>query len=307
MERTLLVAVDGSVYSSNSLDYLARLFAGDQNLTIHLLHVASSGGADKEWMNDVDPLRSQVAGSDKRSILGRKYLKEAEERLLRQGFTPERLQTRVKSASGISSAIREEAERGNFDAIVIGRRGLGSVGTMFFGSTSTDLIEKCHRSPLWIIDGNVSATRFLLAVHSHPSSLMAADHLAFMLKGIPGAEICLYHSNSVFGSQTPAKAEDFHAQWGKQWCDQYLDLDNFLFYAHAQLLVDNGFSRYRITQLPAQMHLDVSSDLLKQAKQHNCGTIVIGRRRRDLSRGQLKGVSDKTVKQAQNVAVWLAG
>lgn len=307
MERTLLVAVDGSVYSSNSLDYLGRLFAGDRDLTIHLLHVASSGSTGKEWMNDVDPLRSQVAGSDKRSILGRKYLKEAEERLLRQGFAAERIQTRVKSAASISSAIREEAERGNFDAIVIGRRGLGAVGTMFFGSTSTDLIEKCHRSPLWIIDGNVSATRFLLAVHNHPSSLMAADHLAFMLKGVAGAEICLYHSNSVFGSQTPAKAEDFHAQWGKQWCDQYLDLDNFLFYAHAQLLVDNGFSRHRITQLPAQMHLDVSSDLLKQAKQHRCGTIVIGRRRRDLSRGQLKGVSDKTVKQAQNVAVWLAG
>ncbi len=236
MERTLLVAVDGSVYSSNSLDYLARLFADNRDISLHLLYVATSGSADKEWMNDVDPLRSQVAGSDKRSILGRKYLKEAEERMLRQGFAPERLQTRVKSASSISSAIREEAERGNFDAIVIGRRGLGAVGTMFFGSTSTDLIEKCHHSPLWIIDGNVSAPRFLLAVHSHPSSLMAADHLAFMLKGVPGAEICLYHSNSVFGSQTPAKVQDFHAQWGKEWCDQYLDLDNFLFYAHAQLL-----------------------------------------------------------------------
>lgn len=307
MERTLLVAVDGSVYSSNSLDYLARLFAHDRDITIHLLNVAASGSADKDWMNEVDPLRSQVAGSDKRSILGRKYLKEAEERMLRQGFAPERLQTRVKNASSISSAIREEAERGNYDAIVIGRRGLGAVGTMFFGSTSSDLIEKCHRSPLWIIDGNVSAARFLLAVHSHPSSLMAADHLAFMLKGVPGAEICLYHSNSVFGSQTPAKAEDFHAQWGKEWCDQYLDLDNYLFYAHAQLLVDNGFSRHRIIQLPTQMHLDVSSDLLKQAKEHHCGTIVIGRRRRDINRGQLKGVSDKTVKQAQNVAVWLAG
>lgn len=307
MERTLLVAVDGSVYSFNSLDYLARLFAADGNLTLHLLNVASSGGADKDWMNDVDPLRSHTSGSDKRSLLGRKYLKEAEERLLRQGFPAERIQTRVKSASNISRTIREEAERGHYDAIVIGRRGLGAVGTMFFGSTSADLIEKCHRSPLWIVDGNVSATRFLLAVHSHPSSLMAADHLAFMLKEIPGAEICLYHSNSVFGSHPPARAEDFHAQWGKAWCDQYLDLDNFLFYAHTQLLVDNGFSRHRINQLPAQMHLDVSSDLLKQAKQHHCGTIVIGRRRRDLSRGQLKGVSDKTVKQAQDVAVWLAG
>ena len=307
MDRTILVAIDGSVYSSNSLDYLAKLFSSDRRLNIHLLHVVSSGGADKDWMNDVDPLRAQMPGNDKRSVQARKHLKEAQERLLRCGFLEEQIQTRTKSASAICNAIREEAERGNYDAVLIGRRGLGAMGNMFFGSTSSDLIEKCHNSPLWIVDGNISATRFLLAVHSQPSSLMAADHLAFILKGHPNAEIYLYHSNSVFGQQTPAKPEAFHAQWGKEWCDRYLDLDNFLFYAHAQLLTDNGFSRHRIKQLPAQMHLDVGSDLLKQAKQHHCGTIVIGRRRRDLSRGQLKGVSDKTVKQAQNVAVWLAG
>ncbi|MGD9948541.1 MAG: universal stress protein [Desulfobulbus sp.] len=307
MDRTILVAIDGSVYSSNSLDYLAKLFAADHKLNIHLLQVVSSGGADKDWMYDVDPLRGQGAGNDKRSMVARKHLKEAQERLLRHGFTETQIQTRAKNASGICTAIREEAERGNYDAVLIGRRGLGAMGNMFFGSTTSDLIEKCHRSPLWIVDGNVSAPHFLLAVHSHPSSLMAADHLAFMLKGHPSAEIYLYHSNSVFGKQAPARSEDFHAQWGKEWCEKYLDLDNFLFYAHAQLLVDSGFSRHRIKQLPAQMHMDVSSDLLKQAKRHNCGTIVIGRRRRDLSHGQLKGVSDKTVKQAQDLAVWLAG
>lgn len=307
MDKTILVAIDGSVYSSNSLDYLAKLFAADRKLNIHLIHVVSSGGADKDWMFDVDPLRSQGSGNDKRSLLARKHLKDAQERLFRHGFSEQQVQTKTKTASGICNAIREEAERGNYDAVLIGRRGLGSMGNMFFGSTSADLIEKCHRSPLWIVDGNVRATRFLLAVHSHPSSLMAADHLAFMLKEHPSAEICLYHSNTVFGKQTPARPEEFHAQWGKSWCEKYLDLDNFLFYAHAQVLADNGFSRHRIKQLPTQMHLDVSSDLLKQAKQHNCGTIVIGRRRRDLSRGQLKGVSDKTVKQAQDVAVWLAG
>jgi len=227
--------------------------------------------------------------------------------LIRSGFAQERIQTRVKTAASVSGAIREEAERGNYDSLLVGRRGLGAVGNMFFGSTSSDLIERCHRVPLWIVDGSVGASRFLLAVHSHPASLMAADHLAFMLKDHPSAEICLYHSNSVFGKQPAARAEEFHPQWGKAWCDQYLDLDNFLFYAHAQLLVDNGFARHRITQLPAQMHLDVSSDLLKQAKQYSCGTIVIGRRRRDLAKGQLKGISEKTLKQAENIAVWLAG
>jgi len=307
MERTILVAVDGSVYSGNSLEYLIKLFGPDRSLSLHLLSVVSSGGGGKDWMFDVDPLRTQSPESEKRAHLARKHLKEAEDRLVRNGFAREQIESRVKIASAISSAIREEAERGNYDSVVIGRRGLGTVGNMFFGSTSGELIEKCHKVPLWIVDGNVNASRFLLAVHCHPSSLMAADHLAYMLKNHPAAEICLYHSNSVFGSQQAAKAEEFHAQWGKAWCDQYLDLDNFLFFAHAQLLVASGIPRHRITQLPAQMHIDVGSDLLRQAKQHQCGTIVIGRRRRDLAKGQLKGVSDKTLKQAQNIAIWLAG
>ena len=33
MEKKILVAVDGSVYSSNSLDYLAKLFGPDRSLS----------------------------------------------------------------------------------------------------------------------------------------------------------------------------------------------------------------------------------------------------------------------------------
>lgn len=307
MEKTVLVAIDGSVYSCNSLDYLAKLFSSDHNLAIHLLSVVSSGGGGKDWMFDVDPHRTHSPASEKNAHLARKHLREAEERLVRHGFPKEKIESHVRVASSICTAIRDEAERGRYDSVLIGRRGLGAVGNMFFGSTSSELVEKCHKNPLWIIDGSVTANRFLLAVQSLPASLMAADHLAFILKEHPNAEICLYHSNSVFGKQQPAKEEDFHKQWGKSWCDQYLDLDNFLFFAHAQLLVENGIPRHRITQLPAQMHLDVSADLLRQAKQYQCGTIVIGRRSRDGGRNLIKGVSDRTLNQAQNIAVWLVG
>jgi nucleotide-binding universal stress UspA family protein len=307
MEKNILVAVDGSVYSSNSLDYLTKLFGAGHNLSIHLFSVVSAGGAGKDWMFDVDPHRTQSPASDKHSHLARKHLKEAEDRLIRSGFAKEKITSTVRVASGICATIRAEAERGQYDSVLIGRRGLGTMGNMFFGSTSGELVEKSPKIPLWIVDGTISSSRFLLAVQSQPASLMAADHLAFILKDHPNAEICLYHSNSVFGRQNPAKEEAFHKQWGKSWCDQYLDIDNFLFFAHAQLLVDNGIARHRITQLPTQMHLDVSADLLRQAKQYNCGTIVIGRRSRDGGKNLIKGVSDKTLNQAENIAVWLAG
>ena len=60
MKKKILVAVDGSVYSSNSVDYLIRLFKKDPNLSLQLLSVVSAGSSDQNWMLDVDPLRGDT-------------------------------------------------------------------------------------------------------------------------------------------------------------------------------------------------------------------------------------------------------
>jgi len=307
MEKSILVAVDGSPYSSNSLDYLHTIFGTGTAPEIHLISVVPAGSGGQEWMYDVDPLREESALTQKRKRIAHRYLDDAKNRLIRKGYPKDKIHYRTQtSSSGVAPCLHREAEKGNYDAILIGRRGIGALGGMLFGSTSLELITKCQKIPVWIIDGEVTSTRFLLAVQAKPESLMAADHLAFILKDHPEAEILLYHSNSVFGRQQPAGAEEFHAQWGKKWCEQYLDIDNFLFFAHAQVLMDNGIAKQRITQLPTQMHIDVSADLLKQAKKNNCGTIVLGRGPRT-EKKLFKGASDKTLQQAQNIAVWLVG
>ncbi|BCO09556.1 hypothetical protein GF1_19320 [Desulfolithobacter dissulfuricans] len=57
MEKKILVAIDGSVYSSNSLDYLIKQFANDKDICVHLLSIISSAGKDDNWMFEVDSLR----------------------------------------------------------------------------------------------------------------------------------------------------------------------------------------------------------------------------------------------------------
>lgn len=307
-EKAILVAIDGSVYSSNSLDYLITIFSGDNKLQVHLLSVVQRTDSSQNWMLDVDPLRNESPAVEKKQMLARRNLEDAKKRLIRNGFTEQQIHISVKiTPADIASLIHQEALSNQYDSILLGRRGVGTVGELFFGSTSSLLIEKCHRIPLWIIDGEVHANRFLLAVQSQPESLMAADHLAWILKEHPDAQICLYHSNTFFGNKTAAKPEAFHSTWGREWCDTYLDLENFLFYAHAQVLLDNGIAKNRISQLPVQMHIDVGFDLLRQAQKYHCGTIVLGRRGPDVDKGLLKGVSERTMQQAQDIAVWLVG
>ncbi len=308
IEKNILAAVDGSVYSSNSLDYLIRLFKNDRNLIIHLVSVVSAGSSDQNWMLDVDPLRGDTPAVELRKAKASRYLKDAQGRLLRNGFLEDQISYCVQSSSSsLATTIHHFANKGMYDGLLVGRRGIGKVGEMFMGSVSADLISKCHEVPLWIIDGDVTSTRFLLAVQATPRSLMAADHLGFVMQSNPNTEICLYHSSSFFGSRPPVPAEEFHRQWGEEWCNEHLDLDDYLYQAHAKILVDSGISEKQISVIPPHKDLDASHDLLRQAKKHGCGTVVIGRRARDVEKGLLGGVSDRTTQHAQDTAVWLVG
>ena len=308
MDKKILVAVDGSPHSLNSLDYLAHLFKDDPTISLHLHAVVSEAGSGQNWMYEVDPLREHTPLTERRRVTAEKFLRDARSRLDRKGFSEERVShAAVVSQLQAAPAIHHEAATGVYDALVIGRRGMGKVGEMFFGSVSAYLIERCHDVPLWIIDGEVTSSRYLLAVHCKPQSLMAADHLAFVAGSHPDSEIFLYHSNVLFGSEQPAVPEEFHETWGKEWCDKYLDIENYLFYAHAQVLKDNGVDAKRITQLKMEWNLDVSRDLIRQAKKHHCGTIVIGRRPKEAAKSLLGGVSDRALSQAQNLALWLVG
>ncbi len=308
MKKLIMAAIDGSIYSSNALDYLIRLFGGEADIAIHLVSIVSSAGSDQNWMLDVDPLRGQTPAVERRVRVADRYLQDARTRLLRNGFGEEQITVRVEvSTAGVATAIHHDASRGRYDALLVGRRGVGKVGEMFFGSVSAFLVKQCHEVPLWIIDGEVTSTRFLLAVNSTPESLLAADHLGYIMQGSPDVEICLYHSIPLFGAKTAVREDDFIGQWGREWCEEHLDIENYLFHAHAQVLVDNGIDRKRISQLPMRRDLEASRDLLRQARKHRCGTIVIGRRGRDIAKGFMGGVSDRTMQQAQDMAIWLVG
>jgi nucleotide-binding universal stress UspA family protein len=304
MNKKILVAVDGSVYSSNSLDYLIRLFREDQYFSVDLIGVVPTRGSS----GALPTSRQTETTVQQRRAKTESYLKDARARLVRNGFPENNVAFFLHPADpGIAASISSFAEQGLYDSLLVGRRGVGKVGEMLLGSISADLVRKCHEVPIWIIDGEVTSTRFLLAVHSSPCSLMAADHLAFILSSNPKADICIYHSGAVFGSAPPADPEEFHSRWGEQWCRKHLDLDSFLYQAHTRVLLENGIPAERIMHLPPHRDLHASHDLLRQAKKHTCGTIVIGRRGRQVDKGILGGVSDRTTQQAQNMAVWLVG
>jgi hypothetical protein len=72
---------------------------------------------------------------------------------------------------GLAKDVLDCPERGLYDAVVVGGRGLSRVQKAFMGSLTAKLVEHCRVVPVWVIDGQVTSTRFLVAVDGPEASL----------------------------------------------------------------------------------------------------------------------------------------
>jgi nucleotide-binding universal stress UspA family protein len=74
-----------------------------------------------------------------------------------------------------------------------------------------------------------------------------------------------------------------------------------------QLLIEAGIDKDRVVVLPETRTIQESTSIVTQARNHKCGTIVIGRRGPGVTKGFFGGVSNQTIRQTQNMAVWVVG
>ncbi|OGQ98689.1 MAG: universal stress protein [Deltaproteobacteria bacterium RIFOXYD12_FULL_57_12] len=310
MHRKILVAVDGSVYSSNTIRYLGRLFEDLDDIFFHLLCTVPSTASDagREWLEDQELLNVLDAESRQRFSKAKRHMNEMVLQFSRRGMDPHQISTEVKLARmGVTDDILSAAQKGLYDALVIGRRGLTKLEGMIMGSTSTNILEKCHDVPIWIVDGQVNSRKFLVPVDGSFETLKAVDHLAFILKDNPYAEITLFHSTAMFSQrQTPA-LEECAELFGREWCALHLVGSDNHFHGPEQLLLDSGFPAARLHRLETSKGLYASRQIVRQALIDGFGTIVMGRRGSEIKKGVFGSVSGKVVAMIEDVAIWLVG
>jgi nucleotide-binding universal stress UspA family protein len=311
MLKKILIAVDGSPYSTHSLRYLGQLFQQLPEIHFHLLSLvpaSSAGSAAKDWLTEAELLNTVSPATRNLLATQKKYMLQATDTLKRLGIAEEQVHTSVRlSPRSVAQDIIHEARQGKYDALLIGRRGIGKLEEMIMGSVSATILEKCHDVPLWIIDGQVNSRKFLVPVDGTCHSLKAIDHLAFILAGNPYAEVTLFYSKALLGSHPKIEPKDFYAVWGETWCEEHLRREDSLFHAPKQLLLDSGFPEERIFWKETFMGIDPSRQILRQALIDDFGTIVMGRRGEEASKGLFRGVSDRVLLMAEEVAIWIIG
>ena len=309
--RNILVAVDGSLYSTNAVKYLATLFGGVPDVHFHLFGVIQGGGlpeAGREWMDEQSLMTSLSRESRNRFSRLQRFCREAKERLLRHGVEEKNVSHEVTLCrASIAQDILQKARSGLYDALVIGRRGLSKIEELFMGSVSATVLGKCHDVPVWIVDKTVDSEKILVPVDGSFHSLLAVDHLAHMMHDNPRAEITLFHSSAMLASKSVLDLDRCALHWGREWCEQYLNQKDRIYEGPRQLLVQAGFPAERISWQHAFRGVEAARQIIRHALVEGFGTIVMGRRGKDSRRGLLHSVSDRVVFMADQVAIWIVG
>ncbi len=308
MERKILVAVEGSIYSHNSVRYLCRLFADIEEVSFHLLSLLSCSGmtSGTEWLEQDARINTLRPESRRKYSECQGIIKKYKEIFRLSGVDEKRLSSSVHiTSASLAMEIIHFARQGLYDALVIGRRGLSKVQEWILGSVSQQILEKCSDVPIWIVDGIVDSNKFFVPVDGTPFSLKALDHIAFILKDHPRAEITLFNSQAFFKKNIEVDPQVCYDYMGKEWCETHCSNPDTLFHAPKQMLLEAGFSEERIHTLQTSKGLYPSRQIVRQALMDGVGTIVMGRREGLYKADHYKGVSDRVVAMAVETAIWI--
>lgn len=310
MEKKLLVAVDGSVYSLNTLYYLSNLFEDLNEVVFHILYFMPRSflPSGHELLGESDLMNAMSAEAKDRYESAQRYVAKAVDHFVRLGVDKKRITSQLRlSRTSVAADIIRVAQKGLYDALIIGRRGLSKIEEFFMGSVSAVVIEKCRDVPIWIIDGHVDSRKFLVPVDGSPYTLRAVDHLSFILKNNPYAEITLFHSRAIFANKPIVDPSLFYSHWDPDWCRKHLNRPDSHFHGPEQLLIENGFPAERIYRRETGKGMYPSRQIVRQALMDDFGTIVMGRGPEEMKKGFLRSVSGHVLAMAVDTAIWIVG
>lgn len=312
MEKKILIATDGSLNSERAISYVARLFAGDPELRITLLNVLPPlppiltereyGG---EWQITSTKAAKLIKMQNEKAKV---FMNKGVDILVRKGQIPAQaitIQIREKKV-GLARDVIHEAGSGDYDAVVIGRRGLSKMQSAIMGSTSTKVIQAVQGRPVWIVDGDVSSEKILVAMDASEASLMAVDHLGFVIGGLPNVKILLYHVipglRLLSVEETEIDLEGIEELVTERGAER---IQTFFFQAR-KILLDAGLSERQISMKIKKYSTNIARDIVTEATKRNFGTVVLGRRGVSKSREFFMGsVSNKVLTMASNLACWV--
>jgi nucleotide-binding universal stress UspA family protein len=282
MDKKILLAVDDSIHSKDAVKYAVAISSTVKDLHYVLFHVQPM--ISQYLLEEAQKSQQARAELDKvtkkNDESSRKILDQYQKDMVRMGIEEDRIEivTRPRTL-GLAKDIIDFGQVGRYDAIVVGSRRMSRLQRVFMGSVSANLLEHSEFIPVWVVDGEVTSDKIMVAVDGSESSLRAVDHISFMLMGNTTVEITLLHVMSKarefyeesVDEEPSTELEDLVTSCDRKRIDQ--------FYALAlKKFKDAGISDNQIEILTLEDGNRPGRVIIETAEKGNFGTVVIGRR-----------------------------
>ncbi|RJR47485.1 MAG: universal stress protein [Desulfobacteraceae bacterium] len=149
----ILLALDESEGSMRAVDHVAAMLnrSISQITLFHAIRGLSIFESTHEYpLSELDQEKSRIeAGKE----MIEPVFKESVRRLTLSGFDRARIRTKiVTDASSRAGAIIEEARKGEYGTIVVGRRGLSKVQEFFMGRVSNKVVQAAKTQAVWVVN-----------------------------------------------------------------------------------------------------------------------------------------------------------
>ena len=307
MEKRILVAVDGSVYSRKAMEYAAGIGSIVKNIHYTLLnvHPKVSDYLVEDAKKDSQSLATLKKVIKKNQEESDRLLSESKKVMIKMGIGDDRIETvSQKQTRGTAKAILDHGNKSLCDAIVLGRRGVSRLAESFMGSITNSVLEHTDNTPVWAIGGDVKPSKIMIAIDGSESSLRAVDHVSFILGDSPDSEITLLHVTPRlrdycavdFGEEGDPMKEVISS--GDKQCVGS-------FYIHARERFANaGMDESQIDIQEVTTTLNIGKTIVDEALKGGFSTVVVGRKGMNNS-FFMGSVSSRVLANAKDCAVWL--
>ncbi|MFC1822843.1 universal stress protein [Thermodesulfobacteriota bacterium] len=289
MEKHLLVTVSEQMSALYGVRFVGNFFVKKEKLKITLFYTTPRPSAIWEGERTVEGLAEWESQAKNYEAKGKKALESAKKELQKMGFKSDSIITKlqIRQHSKVMDII-QEGEKGLYDALVLGRRGLTWLEEAFEDSVSKELFEKKVNFPIWICRKLDPARKNLLAcVDGSDASNRMVDHVGFIMSQETEQEVTLLTIRKKGG-----KVSD--------------DSENILSKSRAHL-THNGFPEEMVSNKILENNQPAEA-ILKEAKEGHFGAVALGRTgagRGFLQKVFMGSVSDKLFRELEGASLWI--
>jgi nucleotide-binding universal stress UspA family protein len=159
MNSNILLAVDSSESSMKAVRYVAGLLGNNHDISVTLFHAlppVPPALMESGTLQEADEIhRKEAAWEEAEHKIECKCLEPMIDILKQAGFREEQIQTKHSAPPpefDVAHVILEECEEGDYDTVVMGKRGMSRVKSFLVGSVTEKVFRHSKGMAVWVIE-----------------------------------------------------------------------------------------------------------------------------------------------------------